>query len=200
MIQLPEGKIILGASAGMGVLCLASLLLYWFLPERVSDRFITLSSCLAGGWGIVLVCWFIGFVWDIFALSSFLTDPNHFDRPPGPMGPGLGLWLGLGLAMGVVVVFAVLLAIRGRALWLYVGEVVGLAAGVLLVVFNVTPWDKGPDMTSQERSRKPLLALETKFARRYWPLSSTFDREKQKMELMERLQRTGRQPTPRPAK
>src|SRR5262249_39199399 len=92
MIHLPEGKIILIASAVAAVLCLASILFVLALPERVADVFLTFSSGLAIAWGLTLACWFVGWIWDMFALTDFLQNENNFDKLPGTLTPGLGIW------------------------------------------------------------------------------------------------------------
>jgi hypothetical protein len=187
MIQLPEGMVILIPTAVAGILCLASFISVLTLPARVADFLVTLSGTLAVAWSLTLVCWLIGYIAEIIMLKSFVEAPDNFDWRPGTMAPGLALWLGMGMAMLAVFVFAILLAIRGRTLWLSLAGGLGLVGGTLVVVLLVRPWDHGPMLTSGQRHKQPLRVLESKFAKRYWPLNSTFPRAKQKLELEDRL-------------
>jgi hypothetical protein len=193
MINLPEGKIILIGSAVAATLCLASFIFVAALPERVANYFLTFSSSLAIAWGLTLACWFVGLIWDMFALTDYLQNENNFDKPPGPMTPGLGIWLGLGAALVLLCVFAILLAMRGRAVWFFLASGLGLAAGIFVVVFLVRPWDTGPNLTPGARFKEPLLILDTKFGKRYWPLNSTFGKVKEKLEQYNNLRKPQRQ-------
>jgi hypothetical protein len=165
MIKLTEGKILLIVTIVVAVVCVAALVLYFVTPQHISDAFITVTGCIAGGWGITLLLWIVGFVWDILAVNSFMKEAAG-GRDEGGISPGIGLWLGLFLALAVVVIFAILIGLRGRAVWLYLGEGVGLLAGIILLTLNVQPWNTGKKEQMQD----------SKFAKRYLPLVKGFEK------------------------
>jgi len=160
MIGLTEGKILMIGSLLAAALCAAALVVFLTAPVRVGDGFVTASSCFGGGWALAALFWVLGFIWDIKNMSSFRqTLPGS--EVTG-MDPGLGLWFGLGFSIATVAVFSALASVRGRTAWLYLGEGLGLIAGVLLLTLNVQPWVTGAPMSSQNPAFR-----DTKMFKRY---------------------------------
>jgi hypothetical protein len=163
MIKLTEGMVLVIVTGVVALICVVALILYLSIAESISDIFLTVAGCLAGGWSITVLVWMVAFIWDIFTF-------NGVTKTRGGVGivPGIGLWLGLGLALGLVAVFATLIGIRGRTLWLYLGEGVGLVAGILLLTLNVQPWesnDKMKYLAAKEKRYRPLLLNEANLRR-----------------------------------
>jgi hypothetical protein len=172
LIKYPEGKIILILTLACTVFCLASLVLYLTVPDKLSNVFLTIGGCLASGWGITVLLWLLGFIWDILTVNSSLKGIGRPGSNEEGIAPGAGLWVGLVVAAGVVAVFSTLLALRRQALWLYLGEGCGLLLGILLVAVNVQPWDTGVD-NNKVRADQSLIAKH-KIRTRYLPLLSNW--------------------------
>jgi hypothetical protein len=168
MLSLTEGKILLIISQVMAGLCMAGLIVYLTVPQRVADVFVTVCSCLAGGWAVTALFWILGFIWDIKTTSVFRQTLQNVMETG--MEPGVGLWLGLGLSIATVAVFSTVITIRGRTLWLYLGEGIGLIGGVLLLTLNVQPWISGEPNVQPGSSQ----FANSKLLRRYSPLEPGF--------------------------
>jgi hypothetical protein len=168
MIELAEGKVIMVSSLLALAICVTSLVVFATAPGRTADALVAVSGCVASGWGIAALLWTAAFFWDINTVSFY--EQSMQGLPEVRMLPGVGLWLGLGVSMGVTAVFSVLLSLRGKMSWLYVGEGLGLVAGVLLLVLNVQPWVAGPRIDPND----PAFT-NTKLPTRYWPLRWNFD-------------------------
>jgi hypothetical protein len=172
MIELTEGKVLLIGTLVVAGVCLAALVVYLLAPPRVSHLVVTLTNCLAAAWGVTVLIWQLGFIWDI---SRVLHWMKEFQGQPEPgFLPGLALWIGLGASLAVVILFAVLASLRGKGLWLYPAEGLGVLAGILLLVLNVQPWKPGPTLedlrgvaTVNERA---ALNSESKLESRYGKL------------------------------
>jgi hypothetical protein len=197
MFQMTEGKIFLIVSCVVALFCIVALVLYFVTSERVSDVFLTVSSCLAGGWGIVALFWVLGFIWDIINTSSYIREMSE-GRGPAIM-PGIGLWIGLFVTIGTVVVFSILIGIRGKTAWLYLGEGGGLLVGILLLTLNVHPWDASNGVEAAQARKDPIEVMKTKFFNRYWPLSSDYkspqqieNERKQQQDRIDKLMRDQR--------
>jgi hypothetical protein len=163
MLFLTEGKILLIVSQVAAALCIAGLIVFLTAAPRVADIFVTICSCVAGGWGVAALFWVLAFIWDINTMSlARQVAPQLFGTG---MAPGVGLWIGLGASIALVAVFSALITIRGRTAWLYLSEGLGLVAGVLLLTLNVQPWVS--DEPADHFSGKP-----TKLSRRYLPLQA----------------------------
>jgi len=160
MIALTEGKIVMIFSFVAAAVLIATLIVAFTVSPNVSNIFVTVAIAVTTGLGLALVLWLVGFIWDVFACNAFNKGVGGGPRGDVEMSPGIGLWIGLGLAIGAVATFSTLSSLRGRTLWLYVGEGAGLLLGVLLLTLNVQPWSQGDINKPQD----------IKFVKRYFPL------------------------------
>ena len=142
-----QGKVILIVTLLMAVFSLVSLILYLTINPVASDVIMTIGGCIAGAWGVTVAFWYVGFIWKVFTLSSKVKE--MFQKLGGnfelSIYPGIGLWLGLVVALGTVGVFSTLLTLRGKTLWIYLAEGIGLLLGILLMLVAVQPWKTSAD-------------------------------------------------------
>jgi hypothetical protein len=137
-----QGKVILIVTFLVAAFVVVSLILYLTISPAVSDLVLTSSSCVAGGWCVALALWYVGFIWKVFTLARKVKEmtPNSFMGVEISLTPGVGLWLGLAIALGTVGVFSTLMTLRGKMLWIYLGEGIGLLLGLLMMLVAVQPW------------------------------------------------------------
>jgi hypothetical protein len=163
-----EGPLILGFSLAAAVFVGVTLAMFFVLDPDASDMLSSISGGVALAWSSTVVLWMLGFIWKIFAISltihSKIKEAQEKAKQLNPqlqnnpmfnqtvekidvsLYPGVGLWLCLLAAIGVAALFSYLVAGRRRSEWLLIGYGVGLLVGILLVVFNVKPWETIPDL------------------------------------------------------
>jgi hypothetical protein len=141
-----QGKVILIVTLLIAVFSAVCLILYLTINPAASDLITTISGCIAGAWSITVAFWYVGFIWKVFTFSSKFKE--FFGGRNNPFGgtievsvsPGIGLWFGLVAALGAVGVFSTLMTLRGKTLWIYLAEGIGLLLGILLMLVAVRPW------------------------------------------------------------
>jgi hypothetical protein len=143
-----QGKVILIVTLLIAVLSAVSLILYLTINPTASDLITTISCSIAGAWSAVVFFWYIGFIWKVFTFSSKMKELVNKQFGNNPFGiklevsltPGIGLWIGLVVALGTVGVFSTVMTLRGKTLWIYLAEGIGLLLGILLMLVAVQPW------------------------------------------------------------
>jgi hypothetical protein len=171
MIQLAEGKVFMIGSIVGAVLCLAGLITFLALSAKVSDLMITMGGCIAGGLALALLLWDLGFIWDIINAGRWWEQHSVPWATPLSLVPGIGLWMGLAAAIGAIVLIGIVMGSRGRGIWLYLAEGLGLTAGILLLTLNVQPWNAGPGEEEPINLAGPEAREKVKLLKRYEPMT-----------------------------
>ena len=168
LFRIWEGQLIFGFSLASAVFVGVALAMFFVLDPEASDSLSSACGCVAACWGTAVVLWMLGFVWKIFAISfaihSRIKEVQEKAQQLNPqlknnplfnqtlekveisIYPGVGLWLCLLAAIGVVAAFSRLVVSRQRNEWLLVACGAGALIGILLVVFNVKPWETLPQL------------------------------------------------------
>jgi hypothetical protein len=141
-----HGKVLLIVGLVVSLVAIGGLVLCLMMPPRTAELFVTVSSCIGGAWGILALVWLAGWVWKVLKASQQVKEMMGI-RGGGEVdlsvGPSFGMWTGLAVALLVAAAFSTLMSLRGKTLWLYIAEGVGLLLGVLLLVVAVKPWEGG---------------------------------------------------------
>jgi hypothetical protein len=139
-----QGKVILIVTLVVAVFAAVSLVLYLTINPYVSDLILTISGAIAGGWALTVLLWLLGFIWKVFTIHTKMKQMVKSNPFAGQVefsvSPGIGLWIGMVVALASVAVFSILLGLRGKTLWIYLAEGVGLLLGVLMMLVAVQPW------------------------------------------------------------
>jgi hypothetical protein len=158
-----EGKLILGGSLGAGVLVGLALALSFSVPPPADEILVDAGNSVAGGWGTLVAIWMIGFPWKMFHISfaiksrirefqnqakalnrGMANNPALNQKIDFSFYPHVGMWLCFLVALGVVGLFCYQVANRQQTVWLAVAQAVGLLGGLMLLIFNVKPWEALP--------------------------------------------------------
>jgi len=118
--------------AFLAVVCLVCLDL---LARETSDALIAAIGGLAGGWGVTVLFWMLGFIW-----KALTTAGKHGSRDVTIL-PGFGLIFGFFAALSAIAVFGYLVISRRRFLWLGAAGILGFFFGMLLLLFSARPWE-----------------------------------------------------------
>lgn len=129
------GTALLTYSALLALLSIVCLLVLGKVPPEVSDSAITAVGAMAGGWGVTVLFWLLGYIWKAFAVASEVGSKSL------TILPGFGLILGFFAALAIIAVFGYLVASRRRFFWLLGAGALGFFFGVFLLIFNARPWD-----------------------------------------------------------
>lgn len=138
-----QGKVLMIATLAVLVLTAVALILYLTFRPEDSDPIITITGAVAGAWGVTVLLWLLGLIWKVFNLSGEINKRlanNPLGKAEISITPGVAIWIGLIVAVGGLAAFSTLMSLRRKTLWMYVGEGVGLALGILITVLVVQPW------------------------------------------------------------
>jgi hypothetical protein len=129
-------------SLAVAVLAVIALMLTPTTLRDLTDGAIAASGSVAVGWAAIAGIWQLGILWKVFAFASIIHDQQVFSgvhNADAGVWPGPGLVLGLLASLIAIAVFGSLVASRKRYLWLLTGATMGMAIGLLLLVFYIKP-------------------------------------------------------------
>lgn len=137
-----EGKLILGVSGLAALLVGVGLILSLATEEAPGEMVLTITSCLAEGWGVAALIWVLGFTWWWIYVKRIEYQTMAQKALNVEIGavPDVGLIVAIVTSLLVCLSFSYSLTKRNDLGWCYLSQFLGLIVGALLVGLNVKPW------------------------------------------------------------
>ncbi|MGE3805128.1 MAG: hypothetical protein AB7K24_10690 [Gemmataceae bacterium] len=141
LIEMWEGKAILGFSITISVLVAVAYGLSFVMEEESGDNLLDASGAIAEAWAVAVAVWLMGFVWWSISIRFRIEHAavKELDLEIS-IFPYMGIFLGLLMSLGVGLLFSYFVAARGRKFWIVMGQLGGGLLGVALAM-ALQPWD-----------------------------------------------------------